>query len=260
MIGDSTENLWGGQNALIMEAMKKVASASDVQVPEGKKVQLDDSVIFPPVDYDHLKESEDYHCIKGVEAWKKKVKDASLNTEDNKNKIDATDSEGNLQGWYNKSTDMGYIHKDMKTETLNEGASHLQMLYAIQNAIDKTERGEGHYADNIHSEMSRCGMNPHSQEDHQKLNDYVKDLTNGGAHTHYAYAAKKTSGKLQECKADQILAEAQDLEESLTDAQKEKMEDIVLKLKKSSADFKERYGDDWESVLYATATKMAKAK
>ena len=47
-------------------------------------------------------------------------------------------------------------------------------------------------------------------------------------------------------------------EEELTPAQKKKMEKIVLSMKKKEDEFKERYGDEWKSVMYATATKMAK--
>ena len=47
-------------------------------------------------------------------------------------------------------------------------------------------------------------------------------------------------------------------EEELTPAQKKKMEKIVLSMKKKEDEFKERYGDEWKSVMYATATKIAK--
>jgi len=47
-------------------------------------------------------------------------------------------------------------------------------------------------------------------------------------------------------------------EEELTPTQKKKMEKIVLSMKDKEDEFKERYGDEWKSVMYATATKMAK--
>ena len=50
----------------------------------------------------------------------------------------------------------------------------------------------------------------------------------------------------------------QSLEErKMTDAEMDKREKIVLSLKKKKKDFKDRYGDDADSVMYATATKMA---
>lgn len=47
-------------------------------------------------------------------------------------------------------------------------------------------------------------------------------------------------------------------EESLSPSVLKKREDFVMKLKKHKSSFQEKYGDDWESVLYATATKLAK--
>ena len=46
-------------------------------------------------------------------------------------------------------------------------------------------------------------------------------------------------------------------EREMTDAEKKKREEIVLSLKKKKKDFQDRYGDDWENVMYETATKMA---
>jgi hypothetical protein len=47
-------------------------------------------------------------------------------------------------------------------------------------------------------------------------------------------------------------------ERVLTDHEVSKREDLVKSMKGSSGDFKKRYGGDWKSVMYATATKMAK--
>ena len=47
------------------------------------------------------------------------------------------------------------------------------------------------------------------------------------------------------------------VEDKMTSSQEKKREEIVLKLKKKKDEFKERYGDKWEEVMYATATKMA---
>lgn len=46
-------------------------------------------------------------------------------------------------------------------------------------------------------------------------------------------------------------------EEEMTDAQKAKREEIVFGLKKNKKDLQKRYGDRWESVMYAIATKRA---
>ena len=46
-------------------------------------------------------------------------------------------------------------------------------------------------------------------------------------------------------------------EAEMTDAQMKKREEIVKELKKKEDEFKERYGDKYKDVMYATATKMA---
>ncbi len=49
-------------------------------------------------------------------------------------------------------------------------------------------------------------------------------------------------------------------EKELTKPEKKEKEKIVKGMKKNKKDFKKRYGDDAESVMYATATKIAKKK
>jgi hypothetical protein len=46
-------------------------------------------------------------------------------------------------------------------------------------------------------------------------------------------------------------------EAEMTDAQKDKREEIVMALKKNKEELKKKYGDRWESVMYAIATKKA---
>lgn len=43
----------------------------------------------------------------------------------------------------------------------------------------------------------------------------------------------------------------------MTPEQKKKAEEIVKELKKKKSEFQDRYGDDWESVMYGTANKLA---
>lgn len=58
---------------------------------------------------------------------------------------------------------------------------------------------------------------------------------------------------------DQEVHEETDLSErSLTSSEMKKREDVVKGMKKNLSSFKSRYGKDAESVMYATATKMAK--
>jgi len=49
-------------------------------------------------------------------------------------------------------------------------------------------------------------------------------------------------------------------ERKLSKGEEKEKEKIVKGMKKSKSDFKKRYGDDAESVMYATATKIAKDK
>ena len=48
-------------------------------------------------------------------------------------------------------------------------------------------------------------------------------------------------------------------ERSLTKKEKGSKEKFVKKLKSSIPDFKDRYGENWKSVMYAVATKQAKS-
>ena len=47
------------------------------------------------------------------------------------------------------------------------------------------------------------------------------------------------------------------IERKMTSGEIDKREKIVLSLKKKEDEFKKKYGDDWKSVMYATATKQA---
>jgi len=49
-------------------------------------------------------------------------------------------------------------------------------------------------------------------------------------------------------------------ERTLTKPEKKEKEKVVKGMKKNKPDFKKRYGKDAESVMYATATKIAKEK
>ena len=55
-------------------------------------------------------------------------------------------------------------------------------------------------------------------------------------------------------------ADVQVAERKLSKAEEKEKEKVVKGMKKSKKDFEKRYGDDAESVMYATATKMAKEK
>lgn len=47
------------------------------------------------------------------------------------------------------------------------------------------------------------------------------------------------------------------MKEEMSDEQKSKREKIVKSMKSKTSEFKDKYGDRWKEVMYATATKMA---
>jgi hypothetical protein len=58
--------------------------------------------------------------------------------------------------------------------------------------------------------------------------------------------------------SDSFIAEAKKcVDEEMTPEQKAKREEIVMGLKKNADELKKRYGDRWEGVMYAIATKKA---
>ena len=72
---------------------------------------------------------------------------------------------------------------------------------------------------------------------------------------------KADKARLAKAKADIAKEKATESkvvkEAEMTDAQMARREEIVKELKKKEDEFKERYGDKWKEVMYATATKMA---
>lgn len=62
-------------------------------------------------------------------------------------------------------------------------------------------------------------------------------------------------------KLGSLISELPELDErKLTKGEKKEKEKVVKGMKKSKGDFEKRYGKDAESVMYATATKIAKEK
>jgi hypothetical protein len=62
-------------------------------------------------------------------------------------------------------------------------------------------------------------------------------------------------------KLGSLISDLPDLDErKLTKGEKKEKEKVVKGMKKSKGDFEKRYGKDAESVMYATATKIAKEK
>ena len=72
--------------------------------------------------------------------------------------------------------------------------------------------------------------------------------------------SKKEAQRLADMDVEDNKAIYEESESELSDAQKEKREEIVLGLKKRMSEFKDKYGDRAKDVMYATATKMAMAE
>lgn len=80
----------------------------------------------------------------------------------------------------------------------------------------------------------------------------------------FEFRIQDEQGKFQTVgikQAAKMLGESVDVEalaeKAMTDAQMKKREEIVKSMKKDKAGFKDRYGDESDDVMYATATKMA---
>ena len=82
---------------------------------------------------------------------------------------------------------------------------------------------------------------------------------------HFAFGGKKKSrhgesgyGKGEEMDREFAEAFKEEIEErKMTDAEMAEREEIVKKMKPKLQSFKDRYGDDADKVMYATATKQA---
>jgi hypothetical protein len=71
--------------------------------------------------------------------------------------------------------------------------------------------------------------------------------------------AKKRTDGIKQAKAKLNAEEVEQVEErSLTEPEMKKKEEVVKSMKKGLQGFKDRYGADAKSVMYATATKIAK--
>jgi hypothetical protein len=76
--------------------------------------------------------------------------------------------------------------------------------------------------------------------------------------THFAFSGKKYPVTMSKDAATTFAGKGKGLVEAdMSDSQKKKREEIVLAMKKDAADLKKRYGDEWKTVMYATATKQA---
>ena len=74
-----------------------------------------------------------------------------------------------------------------------------------------------------------------------------------------------TNEEVEEMFGEEVRSQVEAMEKELDErklskGEEKEKEKVVKGMKKSKSDFKKRYGDDAESVMYATATKIAKDK
>jgi hypothetical protein len=96
----------------------------------------------------------------------------------------------------------------------------------------------------------------------EKLGDKAFDAhmdDNKYAAQHYASRAMKMKKKIAQKERQVAKEEVEQVEErTLTEPETKKKEEVVKSMKKGLQGFKDRYGADAKSVMYATATKIAK--
>lgn len=102
-------------------------------------------------------------------------------------------------------------------------------------------------------------VNPPKSEDEKKF--VAKHVVDKKEHpvateTQFVSDKKKDASKKASYKTGEDEAVYEE-EDKMSEAQMKKREEIVKSMKKKQADFKDKYGDRWKEVMYATATKMA---
>ena len=144
-----------------------------------------------------------------------------------------------------------------------------QIIEEEINALAEEEEGEGYMA---------VSQLEYMKEIIPKIQQYVNDASDleewveskitlaheyiETVYGHFEGTDKpKVRGSIMGLYAPDVYEEGEELdEEKLTKAMKKEKEKVVKGMKKNKKDFKKRYGDDAESVMYATATKIAKEK
>jgi len=121
--------------------------------------------------------------------------------------------------------------------------SFMEALKGKQHKIDKNKNGQidAHDFKLLRKEEQEI----EESEDRMARADYKTSPSGRKSHKEIVF----NSGEEDKTK--------ETVKEEMTDAQMKKREEIVKSMKKDKAGFKDRYGDRAETVMYATATKMA---
>jgi hypothetical protein len=121
--------------------------------------------------------------------------------------------------------------------------SFMEALKGKQHKIDKNKNGKIDAHD--FKLLQKEEQEKEESEDRMARADYKESPSGRKSHKDIVF----TSGQEDKTK--------ETVKEEMTDAQMKKREEIVKSMKKDKAGFKDRYGDRAETVMYATATKMA---
>jgi hypothetical protein len=96
-----------------------------------------------------------------------------------------------------------------------------------------------------------------SPDEEDKFHTDLDDLVHS-TFGHSSDEEKSDKDRIAELEKRVEALEAQLSERTLTKGEEKEKERLVKGMKKNKSDFKDRYGDDAEAVMYATATKNAK--
>jgi len=228
-----------------------------------------------------IQESQDYNTFLKREDFESKLNELGLKAEHNgKDHDEVKDNSGDLKGWWNGHTGVGYLRKDCckpVTESIDqqqEPTTHTEsgdltsdesLKIAIQTAANRAKESGTHYHDEIIKELGSLGMDPMRHSTHAKLDNAVSSMTNGKYTCHSDFGNDHVAGQLKEDVTletpvvESVLIPTDKLEEAhLTPELTDKIEEYVNKLNPKMSEFQDKYGDSAESVMYGTATKLAK--
>ena len=120
------------------------------------------------------------------------------------------------------------------------------------NTNDKSDDGEG--LDKVQPKAVKKKFKDRKDKDID--NDGDVDDSDKFLHKKRKAISKSINKEKSEGKKDKVVINPK-LEEDMTPEQEKKREEIVLALKDKKDDFKKKYGDRANEVMYATATKLA---
>ena len=124
------------------------------------------------------------------------------------------------------------------------------------------KKGVKYFLDWIRSPDEKKFAELHPIERHSDRNGNKGDVFGGSNITAYNREAHRQGynsddDEMHYEEFNQLIDEALILERHMSDAEMSQREDYVHSMKRNKGDFKKRYGKNWKSVMYATATKMA---